>query len=112
MMEIKKEIKKDCYAVRFSARDGNKESGRIWLYVLQNDLHPEPWGHLEDLFVDDAYRNQGVGTQLLKTAAAEAKVRGCYKLIFTTRHSKPDTIAWYEKFGFKNYGVEFRMDLI
>lgn len=54
--------------MRLSATEGEKEVGRIWVYVLQNDLHKEPWAHLEDLFVDAAHRNKGLGSKLLTAA--------------------------------------------
>jgi GNAT superfamily N-acetyltransferase len=111
-MEIKKEIRKDCYAVRIGAHHDGKEAGRAWLYILYNNLHQEPWAYLEDVYVEEASRKQGFGSELVKEAISEAKARGCYKLIFTTRHSKPETQAWYEKMGFKDWGAEFRMDLM
>lgn len=110
-MEINKEIKKDAYAVRIAVQDGGQEVGRAWLYVMFNNLHAEPFGFLEDVFVDESTRGRGYGTKLVEEVVKEAKERGCYKLIFTTRHSKPQTQEWYEKMGFKNHGVEFRMDL-
>lgn len=110
-MQINKETKKDCYAIRFSANDNGQEVGRAWLYVIYNDLHKDPYGLLEDLFVDEKQRGSGIGTNLVKEVVAEAKKIGCYKLIATTRSSRGIVCVWYEKLGFKNYGVEFRMDL-
>jgi len=49
---------------------------------------------------------------LVQAAIEEAKKIGCYKLVATTRHHREIVCAWYEKFGFKNYGAEFRMDLL
>lgn len=111
-MEINKQTKKDCYGIKITATDNGAEVGRVWLYVLFNDLHKEPYGLLEDVFVQEEHRGGGWGTKLVQEAIAEAKKIGCYKLIATTRHSRQIVCAWYEKFGFKNYGVEFRMDLI
>ncbi|HLD60937.1 MAG TPA: GNAT family N-acetyltransferase [Patescibacteria group bacterium] len=111
-MEIKKEIKKDSFCVRITIEEDGKEVGRARLYVMQNDLHTEPFGFLEDVFVEEAYRKKGFGKKLVEESIEEAKQQGCYKLIFTTRHTKPETQAWYEKMGFKNWGMEFRMDLV
>ncbi|HSR89346.1 MAG TPA: GNAT family N-acetyltransferase [Candidatus Udaeobacter sp.] len=110
-MNIHKETKKDCFAIRISATDNNLEVGRAWLYIIYNDLHKEPYGLLEDVFVEENQRNKGVGRKLVQAAQEEAKKIGCYKLIATTRSSRGIVCAWYEKLGFKNYGVEFRMDL-
>lgn len=110
-MQINKETKKDCYAIKLTATEDEKEIGRAWLYVLQNDLHAEPFGLIEDVFVEEKYRGSGVGTKLVQEAVEEAKKIGCYKLIATSRNSREEIHIWYEKFGFKNHGVEFRIDL-
>lgn len=111
-MNISKEIKRDGYAVRISAVENGQECGRAWLYVICNDLHKEPYGLLEDVFVDENQRGKGTGSALVQAVIEEAKKIGCYKLIATTRHHREIVCAWYEKFGFKNYGAEFRMDLL
>ena len=111
-MELHKEIKRDCYAVKITVQDNEKEVGRVWLYVLQNNTHKEPYGLLADIIIDEQYRGGGWGTKLVQEAIEEAKKIGCYKIIATTRNSREVVCAWYEKFGFKKYGVEFRMDLI
>ncbi len=109
-MEIKKEIKKDCYAVKITAEENGTVLGRVFLYVIFNGLHAEPYGLVEDLFVEEAARQRGLGTQLVKAAIVEAKARQCYKLIGTTRYSKKDVQEWYQRIGFADFGKEFRMD--
>lgn len=111
-MKISTEIKREGYAVRLAASENGHECGRVWLYVMYNDLHKEPYGLLEDVFVDENQRGKGTGTALVQAAIEEAKKIGCYKLVATTRHHREIVCAWYEKFGFKNYGAEFRMDLL
>ena len=110
-MEIKKEIKKDCYAVKITAEENGVVLGRVFLYVIYNELHAEPYGLVEDVFVEEGARGKGLGTQLVKAVMSEAKERGCYKLIGTSRFERPEVHAWYESLGFEKYGVEFRMDL-
>lgn len=110
-MKLDKEIKKDCYGVKITATEDGKEIGRAWLYVLHNGLHTEPFGLLEDVFVAEGHRGGGVGTKLVQAVIEESKKIGCYKLIATVRNSKEVVCSWYEKFGFKNHGAEFRMDL-
>lgn len=110
-MEIKKEIKRDGYAVKITINEGKKEMARGFLYLIYNDLHSEPYGFMEDIFVDESVRHQGLGNKILERLIAEAKERGCYKLLGTTRHSKRDVQRWYERHGFRNFGLELRMDL-
>ncbi|MBI4281741.1 GNAT family N-acetyltransferase [Candidatus Uhrbacteria bacterium] len=109
-MEINK-IEKQSVAIKFIAKEKSKEIGRAFLYLIYNDLHTEPYGLLEDVFVDEASRGKGIGNTLVLAVIHEAKKRGCYKLIATSRESRHAIHTWYERLGFKNYGLEFRMDL-
>ena len=96
--------------IKFFITDGKKEIGRAYLYILSNDLHKEPFGFLEDVLVDENYRGQGLGTNLVRRIIKAAQKHGCYKLICTSRHSRSTVHALYERLGFKNHGLEFRMD--
>jgi GNAT superfamily N-acetyltransferase len=109
-MEIQKIIATRQQGIKFSAQENGQEVGRTYLYILYNDLHAEPFGFLEDLFVEEQYRSQGIGRVLIESALAVAKEQKCYKVICTSRHGREELHAWYKKLGFKEQGVEFRMD--
>lgn len=98
-------------AIKFEIKDDSKTMGRVFLYIIKNDLHNRPYGLLEDLFVSKSHRGKGLGTRLLLRAIAEAKKRKLYKLIGTSRTSRSKVHGMYQKFGFKKYGFEFRMNL-
>ncbi len=110
-MEVIKKIEKKAYAIKIYFEDTQKKVGRVTLYVLYNELHEQPFGYMEDLFVDEEFRGQGVGQKLVEALVAAAKEEGCYKILFTSRDGRDGLHAWYEKLGFKNWGREFRMDL-
>lgn len=110
MLKLSKAVKKNVYGVKFSFKEKNKEVGRAFLYVLKNDLHKEPFGLLEDVFVSESMRGQGLGGKLVVAVIKEAKKRKCYKLIATSRNTKKELHSYYEKFGFKIHGVELRVD--
>ena len=97
--------------VKFFIEKDGKEVARAFLYVMKNDLKKEPFGLLEDLFVDEQLRGQGVGTELLNMVITEAKNLGCYKLVATSRYERESVHKMYEKNGFKNFGIEFKMYL-
>ena len=99
------------HGTRFSVSADGREVARAYLYLMSNDLHAEPFGLLEDVFVDESARGDGIGTALVNEVIAAARQAGCYKLIATSRASRPKVHALYERLGFENYGVEFRMDL-
>ena len=110
-MELKKTVEQNSYSVKIQALEGGQVMGWAFLVVTTSDRHKEPWGMLENVYVELEHRGQGVGKALVLSAIEEAKSRGCYKLICTSRDSKPEVHTMYEKLGFQKWGVEFRMDL-
>lgn len=98
-------------AIKFEIKDGKKQLGRGFLYLIKNGLHKEPYGLMEDIFVDESQRGKGLGTLLVSAMIAEAKKRKCYKLIGTSRHSNKGAHKLYTKLGLNKHGVEFRIDL-
>lgn len=111
-MEFKKTKQDGCYSIKISVEENNKIVGWAFLIVISNDRHAEPYGLMENVYIEDEYRGSGLGTKLVTMVIEEAKIQGCYKLLATCRHSKPQVQAMYEKHGFKNHGLEFRMDLM
>ena len=111
-MEVKinkKSVKS--YGIKFFVKNGKKEVARAFLYIMKNDLKGDVFGYLEDLFVDEDMRGQGIATELLKAVIAKAKEIGCYKLVATSRYEREAVHKFYEKYGFKNFGIEFKMYL-
>jgi GNAT superfamily N-acetyltransferase len=96
--------------IRFSVSVDDGEVARAYLYVMTNDLHEAPFGLLEDVYVDESQRGNGVGSALVKEVVAAAQQAGCYKLIATSRTSRPKVHELYERLGFERHGVEFRID--
>jgi len=95
---------------KFLILEKNKEVARARLYVLENDLHPEPFGFIEDVYVKENSQGKGYGTKIMNLLIEKAKECKCYKLICTSRFSRSNVHGFYEKLGFKKYGNEFRMD--
>ncbi|MDR3643058.1 MAG: GNAT family N-acetyltransferase [Candidatus Doudnabacteria bacterium] len=111
-MDITSErIEKDIYGIKISALDGGKVVGWTQLYIIRNERHDEPYAFLENLYIEEEYRSQGLGTQLVQAAIGEAKKLDCYKIIGTSRSFKEGVHKFYLKNGFTNWGYEFRMDL-
>ncbi|HMO01689.1 MAG TPA: GNAT family N-acetyltransferase [Oligoflexia bacterium] len=96
--------------IRFSITENEREVARAYLYLMNNDLHQEPFGLLEDVFVDEKDRSAGLGKKIVQTVIDKAKELGCYKLIATSRYSRPQVHEMYLKLGFKDQGKEFRID--
>lgn len=111
-MEIRKEKRTDCYAIKLIIEIKARPVGHCYLYVIRNDLHEQPYGFIEDVYVEEGHRSHGLGTALIRAAIFEARANGCYKLICTSRFGKEGIHTWYRKLGFVKYGAEFRMDLV
>lgn len=88
-----------------------KVVGRAYLYILRNDLHDQPFGFLEDVYVDPDFRGQGLASHLVNVVINEARKRGCYKLVAGSRHERTKVHDLYLRLGFKDHGLEFRLDL-
>lgn len=111
-MDIHKQKVESASGIKFTAQEDGRAIGRAFLYILKNDLHKEPFGFLEDVFVQEDYRGRGIGKSLVRSAISEARALGCYKLICTSRTEKPQVHKFYETLGFKDCGKEFRIDFV
>ncbi len=109
-MELTSEVKKEGYAVKFAAKEGEKVFGWAYLYLIFNDRHAEPYGLMENVYVEQEFRGKGIGTALVKKVIAEAKTRGCYKIICAANLDNERVHQMYQREGFKKQGFEFRLD--
>jgi GNAT superfamily N-acetyltransferase len=109
-MKIKSDKQNRGYAIKFSAHEDDEEIGRAYLYVIYNDLHEEPYGLMEDVFVVEGFRGKGIGKDLINAVINGAKEEGCRKLITQSRYGREKVHELYTKFGFKDHGKNFRVD--
>ena len=96
--------------IKICIEEKGKEIARAYLYIMYNDLHKEPFGLLEDVYVSESLRGKGFGTKLVNEAIKLAKKNKCYKLIATSRYSRPRVHELYKKLGFEDWGKEFRIN--
>ena len=108
-MKLQKIIKQST-AVKIQILEGTRKVGRASLYLIYNDLHKRPYGLMEDVFVNESLRGQGLGTKLVLEIIKQAKKYKCYKLIATSRMARSKVHKLYQRFGFKKHGIEFRID--
>ncbi len=107
------EQKVHCRGIRFAFEVERVEQGHAFLYVLWNGQHVQPFGLLEDVYVEEAYREQGVAGQLVAAVVARARTERRYKLIATSRNdgTRDHVHDWYRRLGFADHGTEFRMSV-
>ena len=60
-----------------------------------------PYGLIENVITDPAWRKKGLATQVLEFALNEAWREGCYKVMLLTGSKKEETLRFYEKAGFQ-----------
>lgn len=59
--------------------------------------------HIEDIVIDNEFRNYGLGKELLNTLIEMSKNKGCYKCILDCKDELED---FYKKCNFKKKGVQ------
>lgn len=59
--------------------------------------------HIEDIVIDNEYRNYGLGKELLNTLIDISKDKGCYKCILDCKDELED---FYKKCNFKRKGSQ------
>lgn len=65
-------------------------------------------GHIEDIYVSELYRNNGIGKQLIDFAKMYFKLENCYKIVlFCDKHM----ISYYENLNFINYSNQMRFNI-
>lgn len=60
-----------------------------------------PYGVVENVVTDPAFRQKGFGTAILQHALAEAWREGCYKVMLSTGSKRESTLRFYEQAGFQ-----------
>jgi len=84
-------------AVLIRAQDDARLLGGLWGRASFQ------WLFVELLFIPEALRGQGIGTQLLRTAEDEAKARGCLGAWLDT--FSPDACRFYMQQGYTAFGA-------
>lgn len=111
-MKIGKTISRKAYAIKFEVKDNGKKIAWAYLYIIFQDRHKEPYALLENVYVEKEYRSKGLGSMLTEAAIKEARKRKCYKVIGTSKFKNTGAHRFYERFGLKKIGYEFRLDLL
>lgn len=81
----------------FCVYDGNKRIGGIYGYI-----NTSTWLYIDLLFVDENYRGQDIGTELMNIAEKHARKNKCYGI--RTETWSFQALGFYEKMGYELYG--------
>lgn len=70
--------------------------------------YPRPIVEVEELFVSQGYRRQGVARELMKRVSGWAEERGAYGVFLASDSRRADAHRFYESLGYEPYGTHFR----
>ncbi len=73
--------------------------GFALFFTTYSTFLTKPGLYLEDLFVRDAFRRQGIGAALLREVAKLGRARGAGRLEWAVLDWNESAIAFYEKLG-------------
>jgi ribosomal protein S18 acetylase RimI-like enzyme len=85
--------------VLFAAGTAGAALGFVQMYPTFSSLRAARTFVLYDLFVDPAARQHGVGRQLMRAAAEEARRRGAVSLVLSTARTNSSAQRLYESLG-------------
>ncbi|MGX1565480.1 GNAT family N-acetyltransferase [Streptomyces sp. NPDC055506] len=98
-------------AEKISVVMNGREVARLFLYYLTNEQHSASFVFCEDWFVEEGYRNHGLGKILAVEAIRRARERKCYKVVANSRFGKENVHRLLESSGYRKHGFEFRVDI-
>ena len=78
--------------------DGRPVGLALW-FLTYSTWTGRPSLYLEDLFVDERARGQGVAKALFRRLAQEAKARNCARIDWAVLDWNVDAMAFYERLG-------------
>lgn len=84
--------------------------GTFALLIMNNLGHlGTPSAVIDDVAVDPAWQNRGVGNMMIRYALEVARQKGCYKAALSSNLKRERAHAFYESLGFERHGYSFRI---
>ena len=74
--------------------------------VIESKIRGEKAGHIEDIVVNEVYRANGVGENLINELIKIGKDKGCYRITLLCDKSLE---KFYNKNGFKSKGIAMKL---
>lgn len=98
----------------YVARDGVTVLGYVVLYMIKKGgagTADKTFIRLESICVDEAYRGQGIGMEMVRQVRQIAKSFGCDGLILGVHPENEQAIAFYEKCGFTVRTINLELNI-
>jgi ribosomal protein S18 acetylase RimI-like enzyme len=58
-------------------------------------------GEIDSMFVEEAFRGRGIGSELVRRALAWLESAGATSKVVTVAHANEEALAFYQRFGFQ-----------
>lgn len=91
-------VKSQPNIIIFYKLEDSKPVAMVTLYII--NLFSRKLAVIEEVVTLEKYRNNGIGSALVKSAINEAKKEGCDCVELTCRDDKPEVKRFYEQLGF------------
>ena len=88
------------------ALDGTTPAALINCFEGFSTFMARPLVNVHDVYVEPAYRGQGLSRRLLRRGEEGARSRGCGKLTLEVLDGNTAAIASYRRFGFETYALD------
>lgn len=89
--------------ISFVALNGDSLIGCSYGLAHKNGENYSGWFHLTDLFIDKSFRNQGLGSKLLKKLEEKTRQAGVENIWLWTSGSS--TIKFYNRHGYTQFAA-------
>jgi ribosomal protein S18 acetylase RimI-like enzyme len=91
---------------------GSELCGMVSVAIASTTQGAGCFGYLDDVFVLERYRGQGIGTELMRQALSYARRSGCVRVELGTRRDNIRARRLYERLGFEEVdGVRYWLPL-
>lgn len=103
-----------CYPdyILYVAEQAGRIVGSFALLIMDNLGHlGAPSAIVEDVVVDPARHDQGIGRAMMNFSVARAREKRCYKMVLSSNAKRERAHAFYEALGFERHGYSFRLML-
>jgi ribosomal protein S18 acetylase RimI-like enzyme len=96
----------------FFAVEGGELRGMLSLAIVPTTQEAGCFGYLDDVFVLEQHRRQGIGAKLMREALNHAHKSGCVRVELGTRRDNVQARRLYQRLGFQEVdGVRYSLML-
>lgn len=99
------------YSIYLCAKVNDKVVGFCSLIIRESLWQEDLVGHINELIIDKSFRRMNLGTELLDTAIAAAKKKGCKLIELDSAFHREDAHKFYENIGFTKRAYLFSKEI-